>query len=110
VNRAHCVSVDKRSTYDKYGEWGLKNGSHSQQQQQAQHAHDAFHFEFRSPFDVFHEFFGGQDPFQTFFNNSNRPFPPFVTDPFEDFFNNGPLASTSNGAHRKSSPITVLTP
>lgn len=80
----HIVE-SKRSLYDKWGMDGLKhNGpppqsttttrksrdfddfndffraSHSS----AFHHHDPFNFHFKSPFDVFKDFFGGRDPFQ----------------------------------------------
>jgi curved DNA-binding protein CbpA len=84
---------EKRATYDKYGEWGLKNG-HTQRSSATKTTHhthfdDPFSFEFRSPFDVFSEFFGGRDPFKDFFGpNGHDPFAAFAhfPDPFDDFF------------------------
>lgn len=74
----------KRSLYDRFGEEGLKPGMASSFNTD-HHAFSGFHF--RSPFDVFREFFGGRDPFAEFFN-ARDPFTsfPFRTDPFENFF------------------------
>jgi len=61
---------EKRTTYDRWGMEGLKNGGGSNSTHYdptyADPATypDFYAFHFRSPFDVFKEFFGGRDPFQ----------------------------------------------
>ncbi|OCT73871.1 dnaJ homolog subfamily B member 6-B isoform X2 [Xenopus laevis] len=77
VAEAYEVLSDskKRDIYDKYGKEGLAGGgggggSHYDVPFQ-------FGFTFRSPDDVFREFFGGRDPFS---------FDLFAEDPFDDFF------------------------
>ncbi|OCT75504.1 dnaJ homolog subfamily B member 6-A isoform X2 [Xenopus laevis] len=76
VAEAYEVLSDskKRDIYDKYGKEGLTNrggGSHFDE------APFQFGFTFRSPDDVFRDFFGGRDPFS---------FDLFADDPFDDFF------------------------
>jgi DnaJ family protein B protein 6 len=81
--------VQKRQLYDKYGEAGVKQGGAPSTANSASYGHPpSFHFEFRSPFDVFHEFFGGRDPFKDFFPHGRDPLDDFFhyPDPFEDFF------------------------
>jgi len=62
---------EKRAIYDRWGMEGLKNGggSNSTYYDPTSYADptsypDYYAFHFRSPFDVFREFFGGRDPFQ----------------------------------------------
>jgi len=97
IAEAYEVLADKskRSMYDRFGEEGLKPGMNANSFNSDHHAFSGFHF--RSPFDVFREFFGGRDPFAEFFN-SRDPFTsfPFHTDPFENFF--GPNFVRKTGA------------
>ncbi|XP_053569801.1 dnaJ homolog subfamily B member 6 [Bombina bombina] len=69
--------VKKREIYDKYGKEGLTGGGGGG----GSHYDNPFEFgfTFRSPDDVFREFFGGRDPFS---------FDLFADDPFDDFFGN----------------------
>lgn len=87
------IAESKRSLYDRFGEEGLKPGMNANTFNSDHHAFSGFHF--RSPFDVFREFFGGRDPFAEFFN-SRDPFTsfPFHTDPFENFFGPNFVRST----------------
>jgi len=82
-----CIIGEKRKIYDKYGKQGLTNGRSSGARGGGAGADNfdlfsdhfasnpAFHFTFRSPEEVFAEFFGGRDP--------------FGRDPFEDIFSTG---------------------
>ncbi|XP_044130096.1 dnaJ homolog subfamily B member 6-like [Bufo gargarizans] len=65
----------KRDIYDKFGKEGLTSGGGG-----GSHYDNPFEFgfTFRSPDDVFRDFFGGRDPFSF----------DFFEDPFEDFFGN----------------------
>lgn len=57
-----------RRIYDQYGEEGVKNQGRGQ-------GHGRPHsggFQFRTPDDIFRNFFGGQDPFADFFGGSTR--------------------------------------
>ncbi|CDW55464.1 DnaJ domain containing protein [Trichuris trichiura] len=66
ISEAYEVLSDpnKRTLYDRYGVDGLKanGGAHG-----ARNGHHFDEFTFRSPFDVFFEFFGHRDPFQDLF-------------------------------------------
>ena len=65
------LQEEKRSLYDKYGKDGLNNTPGGSKDFQFRHFHGpSFHFSFRSPEEVFAEFFGGRDPFENFFGPS----------------------------------------
>lgn len=74
---------EKRRLYDVYGEEGVKPGA-------ASPAREDFdpRARFRSPFDVFRDFFGGRDPFQDFFAGGPGVGSDFFNfpDPFDQFF------------------------
>ncbi|KAG9476429.1 dnaJ homolog subfamily B member 6 [Eleutherodactylus coqui] len=77
VAEAYEVLSDakKRDIYDKFGKEGLTNGGGGG----SHYDHPfEFGFTFRSPDDVFRDFFGGRDPFSF----------DFFDDPFDDFFGN----------------------
>jgi hypothetical protein len=69
----HCLE-EKRDIYDRYGKNGLTGGGGGGG------GYDDFHmgsgftgfhpFHFRDPEDVFKEFFGGRDPFASFFGKN----------------------------------------
>lgn len=79
-NKYVAIAEDKRAVYDRHGEAGLKQGFSAND---GGHGAGAYHFEFRSPFDVFHDFFA-TDPFKAFFNDHRPPF--FAEPSFDDFF------------------------
>ena len=94
LSKKYKLLDSKRQVYDRYGHAGLKNGittDNTNFDDYFTSGQGFSHFNFRSPFDVFREFFGGRDPFQDFLRQD-----PFVgdffsfPDPFEDFFA-GPL-------------------
>ena len=77
----HFFSEKKRKIYDEFGREGLEahngaapsGGHQGQQYYSAQDFQDfgfnGFHgFAFRDPFDVFKDFFGGNDPFEQLFD------------------------------------------
>ncbi|XP_022087694.1 dnaJ homolog subfamily B member 6-like isoform X4 [Acanthaster planci] len=80
IAEAYEVLSDKskRDTYDRYGIEGLKRGGTPFHRPAASDFgfHDFgnfggnFHFTFRSPEDIFKEFFGTSDPFAAFFEDS----------------------------------------
>jgi DnaJ family protein B protein 6 len=108
IAEAYEVLSDKskRGLYDRYGAEGLKSGgptanASGRRTNGHRHPFDFHHHHyhhhhnggfgdhhFRSPFDVFRDFFGGRDPFAEFFNPE-----PFFTffhqDPFDNYFGNG---------------------
>lgn len=100
IGEAYEVLSDrqKRQIYDVYGEKGLKAGGTAGETGSA--AGFPFGPAFRSPFDVFRDFFGGRDPFEDFFAPLNDPFQ-------QDFFRlhqrrveqmfAGPLSTQTNG-------------
>jgi DnaJ family protein B protein 6 len=114
IAEAYEVLSDKskRSVYDRYGLDGLKSGgvgrtgsprrstssynrrntSHFDFHNHAHAHHRHFNdFHFRSPFDVFRDFFG-EDPFQDVFNRDpffSSPFAYHHIDPFDSFFFGG---------------------
>ncbi|MFT7808104.1 dnaJ homolog subfamily B member 6-like isoform X1 [Arapaima gigas] len=57
----------KRETYDRYGKEGLFNSGSNGHSNPG--SFPGFTFTFRSPEEVFQEFFGGEDPFASFFDD-----------------------------------------
>ncbi|XP_071480947.1 dnaJ homolog subfamily B member 6-B-like isoform X1 [Diadema antillarum] len=85
----------KREVYDRYGLDGLQRhsagGGHGGFNDFGDFGRmGGFHFEFRSPDDIFREFFGTSDPFSAFFGESRRRTPESHDSLFQDsFFNSG---------------------
>ncbi|XP_069585821.1 dnaJ homolog subfamily B member 6 [Ranitomeya imitator] len=79
VAEAYEVLSDakKRDIYDKFGKEGLTGGGGGGGGSHYDNPFE-FGFQFRSPDDVFRDFFGGRDPFSF----------DFFEDPFDDFFGN----------------------
>ncbi|XP_063285393.1 dnaJ homolog subfamily B member 2 isoform X3 [Pelobates fuscus] len=59
--------VHKREAYDRYGKSGISGAGSAQSS--SDHAFSGFEFTFRSPEEVFREFFGGRDPFSDLFDD-----------------------------------------
>lgn len=87
---------EKREVYDRYGKSALNgNGGRDFGFNDL----GAFHFTFRSPMEVFAEFFGGRDPFEDFFGSSGfrDPF-----DPFQDFGDPSFGRPSSSRSHQRN--------
>jgi len=68
--------VDKKSTYDTFGNEGLHQGHQSRSRQRARNNQfESYFFCPKDPFDLFRSFFGSQDPFKSSF-----------VDPFSSLF------------------------
>uniref|UniRef100_A0A915BMN2 J domain-containing protein n=1 Tax=Parascaris univalens TaxID=6257 RepID=A0A915BMN2_PARUN len=80
IAQAYEVLSDpkKRSSYDRSGNDLMSHRSRRQ---------FGFQHDFRSPFDIFREFFGGRDPFADFMNDdlSFKPFGGFASDNIDSF-------------------------
>ncbi|KRY77469.1 DnaJ -like protein subfamily B member 6-B [Trichinella pseudospiralis] len=92
ISEAYEVLIDneKRRIYDRHGIDGLRNGGASAGSRTGRGG-DFSDFVFRSPFEVFFEFFGGRDPFQDIFGACD----PFSSMGFgmDDFFGSSLLST-----------------
>ncbi|KAK7108927.1 hypothetical protein V1264_013062 [Littorina saxatilis] len=111
ISEAYDVLSDKkkREVYDRYG----KEGVHPDNFQDDDFAHSAghhhFHFQFRTPEEIFRDFFGTDDPFSRIFggfqsgNMFEQSFTgfPSANDGFfsSSFFSNDPFASSGFWHH-----------
>lgn len=99
ISEAYEILSDKnkREVYDKYGLDGLRQhsaggGGHTDFDFggfESFGRRGGFHFEFKSPDDIFREFFGTSDPFSAFFRESTD----FHDSLFQDSFVNSGLPS-----------------
>lgn len=117
ISEAYEVLSDKkkREVYDRYGKSGLDRDFGFSDDDGAGHMGGAgFHFHFRSPEEIFREFFGSDDPFKNIFGgglqsgnmfeHSFTGFPGTSNDAFSSsFFSNDPFFSGSGGFSHFSS-------
>lgn len=66
-----CAAEKKREVYDLYGKDAVR-GASTTDDDFAHGSHGAFHFHFRSPEEIFREFFGTDDPFSRIFGGKNH--------------------------------------
>ncbi|XP_025096270.1 dnaJ homolog subfamily B member 6-like isoform X2 [Pomacea canaliculata] len=101
ISEAYDVLSDKkkREVYDLYGKDAVR-GASTTDDDFAHGSHGAFHFHFRSPEEIFREFFGTDDPFSRIFGGfpSNDGF--FSS----SFFSGDPFASSGVWRHQPHSP------
>eukprot|EP00344_Euplotes_crassus_P011258 CAMPEP_0196995788 /NCGR_PEP_ID=MMETSP1380-20130617/1830_1 /TAXON_ID=5936 /ORGANISM="Euplotes crassus, Strain CT5" /LENGTH=284 /DNA_ID=CAMNT_0042411571 /DNA_START=22 /DNA_END=876 /DNA_ORIENTATION=+ len=72
-----CLSdKSKRSIYDKYGKEGLKSSGATGGSDFHGHFPSGSHFSFSRAEDIFRDFFGGKDPFASFFDDEDDFFGP----------------------------------
>lgn len=83
ISEAYEVLSDreKRDVYDRYGKDGLAGSG------AGSNAGGGFNFTFHDPNDIFKQFFGGQNPFESFFGFGGQ----------DDFFNASPFSSPMGG-------------
>jgi len=126
IAEAYEVLSDKtkRSVYDREGADGLKRGGGggpTRRSTTTRHGgtpfdfHPHFDYNFRSPFDVFRDFFAGYDPFAEFFSTRDTffPFAFHHADPFDGGYYGHPFMrrppprshSTCRGQRSKSENV-----
>ncbi|XP_005094324.1 dnaJ homolog subfamily B member 6 isoform X1 [Aplysia californica] len=110
ISEAYDILSDKkkREVYDLYGREGVLGGGHGTHEDFSYDPSNFgnFHFQFRSPEEIFRDFFGTDDPFASFFGGGQRngnmfdqSFPGFPSgNSFaSSFFSQDPFASSGFG-------------
>lgn len=96
ISEAYDVLSDKkkREVYDLYGKDGVHGGGHKGDEDFGfgSAAFDGFHFRFRTPEEIFRDFFGTDDPFASFFGGF-----PHGNSFASSFFTQDPFASSGYG-------------
>lgn len=91
----------KREVYDLYGKEGVLNGGHKGDEDFGYDsaAFGGFHFHFRSPEEIFREFFGTDDPFAGFFGGR------YTTQNYSMFHVKASVTSTVNDGVKNTSKL-----